>query len=428
MQQDKALEILLRGDSVMLTGPAGSGKSYLLAQFIKKAKKQRKKVAVTATTGLAAAHLGGQTIHSWSGIGLGTTLHEDYVYMMSEARKKVIRKTDVLIIDEVSMMHDYNLDMVDKAMKIIRENDEPMGGLQVIFCGDFFQLPPVMQGGEGKFITESQVWANLNLSVCYLEEQHRTDDLRLQEILNAMRAGDMRQKHLNWLVARMRVKPMGGITRLYTLNKDVDELNQAELSKVPGDSHYFLRTSKGKWEAIVNLQRNVLAPEILELKLGAMVMAVKNDPEGRYANGSIGHVIDFTGEGFPIVQFKYPTVVYPDEWEIKSGDRTLASITQIPLRLAYAITVHKSQGMTLDAAELDLSNAFVEGQGYVGLSRVKNLDNLYLKGINQRALMVSREAQRIDAKLREKSRKLTDPSCSWCQGEKGIECACNNET
>lgn len=405
MNQDKGLEIMMRGDNVMLTGPAGSGKSYLLNQFIKKGSAHKKKIVVTATTGLAAAHLGGQTLHSWSGIGLGKALHKDYIYTMSEARKKAIRKTDVLIIDEVSMMHDFNLDMVDEAMRLIRENEEPMGGIQVILCGDFFQLPPVMQGGEGKFITNSKTWKSLNLTVCYLEEQHRAEDLRLQEILNAMRAGDMKQKHLKWLLQRMAIPPNGDVTRLYTINADVDALNEAELAKVPGDSHYFLRTSRGNWGDIENLQKNVLAPQILELKLGAMVMAVKNDPEGRYANGSIGHVVDFTDEGFPVVKFKYLTVVYPDEWELKRGDRTVAAITQIPVRLAYAITVHKSQGMTLDAAELDLSKAFVEGQGYVGLSRVKNLDNLYLKGINQRALMVSSEAQTIDKMLMEESRK-----------------------
>ena len=406
MKQDKALEIMLKGSNVMLTGPAGAGKSYLLKEFIVKAKAKRKKVVVTATTGLAAAHLGGQTIHSWSGMGLGTHLHEDYIYMMSEFRKKAIRRTDVLIIDEVSMMHDYNLDMVDEAMRLIRENDEPFGGIQVILCGDFFQLPPVAKNGEGNFITHSQVWQRMNLSVCYLEEQFRAEDLRLQEILNAMRAGDMRKKHLNWLMGRMSLEPVEDVTRLYTLNKDVDELNEAELQKVPGDSHYYLRTSRGNYGQILDLQKNVLAPEILELKLGAMVMAVKNDPEGRYSNGSVGHVIDFTSEGFPIVNFHYPTIIYPDEWEKKSGDKTVAAITQIPLRLAYAITVHKSQGMTLDAAELDLSKAFVEGMGYVGLSRVKNLDNLYLKGINQRALMVSKEAQIIDKTLRMKSRSL----------------------
>ena len=407
MRQERALEILLAGDNVILTGPAGSGKSYLLKQFIEVAKKKRKRVVVTATTGLAAAHLGGQTIHSWSGIGLGTKLHEDYVYMMSETRKKAIRRTDVLIIDEVSMMHDYNLDMVDQAMKIIRENDEPMGGLQVIFCGDFFQLPPVTQGGDGKFITESQVWCNLNLSVCYLEEQHRAEDLRLQEILNAMRAGELRQRHLNWLLERMELTPHGDVTRLYTTNASVDALNEAELAKVPGDSHYYLRTSRGKWDSIVNLQRNVLAPEVLELKLGALVMAVKNDPEGRYHNGSIGEVIDFTTDGFPIVHFNYPVIVYPDEWELKSGERTIAAITQVPLRLAYAITVHKSQGMTLDAAEIDLSQAFVEGQGYTALSRVRSLDTLYIKGLNQRSMMVSTRSQEIDKELRRQCAEIS---------------------
>ena len=150
----------------------------------------------------------------------------------------------------------------------------------------------------------------------------------------------------------------------------------------------------------------MLAPELLELKLGVIVMAVKNDPAGRYHNGSIGNIIDFTSEGFPVVNFKHPTVIYPDEWELRSGDRITAAITQIPLRLAYAITVHKSQGMTLDAAEIDLRKAFVPGMGYVALSRVRSLDNLYLKGINRRALMVSKKAQQIDAELRNKSKLL----------------------
>lgn len=406
MNQDRALEIMLRGDNVMLTGPAGAGKSYLLNRFIDKARKKRKKVVVTATTGLAAAHLNGQTIHSWSGIGLGKKLHEDYTYMMSETKKKAIRKTDILIIDEVSMMHDYNLDMVDQAMRIIRESDKPMGGIQTILCGDFFQLPPVSSNGNGRFITESATWKRLDLSICYLEEQYRAEDLRLQAILNALRAGNLKQVHLDQLLSRTRQRASDGVTRLYTTNADVDELNQRELAATPGDSHFYMRTSRGRWGAIVSLQRNVLAPELLELKLGVIVMAVKNDPAGRYHNGSIGNVIDFTSEGFPVVNFKHPTVVYPDEWELRSGDRITAAITQIPLRLAYAITVHKSQGMTLDAAEIDLRKAFVEGMGYVALSRVRSLDNLYLKGINRRALMVSKKAQQIDAELRNKSKLL----------------------
>lgn len=406
MGQDRALELMKQGYNILLTGPAGSGKSYLLNEFITWARNHHRKVAVTATTGLAAAHLGGQTIHSWSGMGLGTSLPDNYFYTISDSRRSGIMKTDILVIDEVSMLHDFSLDKVDEAMRLLRENDEPFGGLQIILCGDFFQLPPV--GDGGRFVTRSKVWDSMDIRVCYLEEQRRAEDLRLQEILNAMREGTMKQRHLKWLLSRMSIEPENDSTMLYTTNVDVENVNSAKLAGLAGDTHYFLRTSKGSFDAIESLQKNVLAPETLALKQGAIVMAVKNDPEGRYVNGSTGHVLDFTEDGLPIVQFsnKQPMVVTPEEWELRRGDRLVAGITQIPLRLAYAITVHKSQGMTLDEAVIDLSKAFVPGQGYVGLSRVRSLDTLYLLGINRRSLMVSTEAQKIDKAFREASKLL----------------------
>lgn len=406
MDQALALEIMLSGESVLLTGPAGAGKTYVLNQFIRLAKAEAKHVSVTATTGLAATHLGGTTIHAWAGIGVLDELPSGFADHVSKGRREIIEKTDVLIIDEISMLHDYRLDMVDMACRLVRKKpDVPFGGIQVIMSGDFFQLPPINRGDsrQGGFVVYSNAWRDLDPTICYLEEQHRQDDEELLEILNAMRAGDVRRKHAELLIERGDAElPEGDLTELHTTNVDVDRINQVKLDELYGDELTYTQATTGATNYVESLQRSVLAPAELKLKEGALVMAVKNASDRKYVNGSLGIVQDFDVlTNYPIVEFRNGKTVtmVPETWELRDGDKKRASIIQIPLRLAWAITVHKSQGMTLDAARMDLSKAFVEGMGYVALSRVKNLHNLYLAGLNRMALRVSEDAQNINKSL-----------------------------
>jgi len=412
MNQRLALAIMNEGHSVFLTGPAGSGKTYVLNQFIKLMKHEGKHVSVTATTGLAASHLGGSTIHSWSGIGVRDEIGMHFVDNLSKTRREIIEKTDVLILDEVSMMHDFRLDMVDQIARLIRrEPDKPFGGIQVIMSGDFFQLPPVNRADsmEGHFVVFSKVWAEIDPVICYLEEQHRQEnDDKLNGILDAMRARDIRRSHAEALLERAEVLPPEGsvFTELHTVNVDVDTQNLAKLKELDGDEMIYSQTTTGSDGYVESLQRSVLAPSELRLKRGALVMAVKNSLERKYVNGSLGTVVDFDpATHYPIIEFVSgkEVTMQPDTWELRDGDKKRASITQIPLRLAWAITIHKSQGMTLDAALIDLRKAFVPGMGYVALSRVRSLDNLYLKGINRTALEISETAYDIDEQLRAKS-------------------------
>ncbi len=410
MNQALALEIMLAGESVLLTGPAGAGKTHLLNQFIRYAKADGKHVSITATTGLAATHLGGTTIHSWAGIGVLDELPSGFADHVSKGRRDIIEKTDVLIIDEISMLHDYRLDMVDMACRLVREEpDEPFGGIQVVMSGDFFQLPPINRNNSrsGGFVVYSNVWQELDPVICYLQEQYRQDDEKLLAILDAMRAGDVRRHHAEQLLARAEVEPPeGDITQLHTVNIDVDKLNQKKLDMLPGDEYTYSQSKTGSANYVESLQRSVLAPAELKLKDGAFVMAVKNAADRKYVNGSLGQVVGFDVlTNYPMVKFKNGKTItmLPETWELRDGDKKRASIVQIPLRLAWAITVHKSQGMTLDAAQIDLGKAFVEGMGYVALSRVKNMESLYLVGINRMALQVSEDAKSIDEFLRTKS-------------------------
>lgn len=429
MTQSEAFALLEAGHNVLLTGAAGTGKTYVLQEFIRRARKRGKHVAVTATTGLAATHLNGVTIHAWSGIGIRDFIDKSDIKKLSKQRQELIRKADILVIDEISMLHDFRLDMVEQIARTVREDEAPFGGLQVVICGDFFQLPPVNRAGSqnGGFVVTSQAWHDSDFAVCYLEVQYRqADDQDYTDILNGIRAGQLTRSQLDALQSRGQVAqdPWASHTRLLTTNVDVDAINAEHLKELKGDTHQFEMTTHGNKQYVEQLLRSVLAPPLLELKKGAQVMCIKNSPDRRYANGSIGVVRDFSGdEGYPVVELVNgrTVAIQPDKWELMDGDKVRASVQQLPLRLAWAITVHKSQGMTLDAARVDLSKAFVEGMGYVALSRVRGLKHLILDGLNGMALRVSPVARQLDAELRSKSaqavRHNADIIAAWDKAE-----------
>lgn len=415
MKQETALKLLKAGENVFLTGSAGAGKTYTLNQYIHYLKVRKVPVAITASTGIAATHMNGMTIHTWAGIGIKDSLSDDDLKRMKERKylKEHLENAQVLIIDEISMLHAKQLNLVNQVLKYFKESDEAFGGIQVIVAGDFFQLPPVGRNGEAnrdKFCFMSDAWVEAKFRVCYLTEQHRQDDEILNQILNAIRAQNIQADHIQAL-QQSRDQDIGDtFTRLYTHNMDVDNINYQHLNEIDTESHQFNAVLDGNEKLIETLKSSVRAPEELSLKKNAKVMFVKNNFDMGYINGSLGEVIGFEEDDqqglLPKVKLTDGTtlLVEPETWSIENeAGKAIASFQQIPLRLAWAITIHKSQGMTLEAAEINLTHTFEKGQGYVALSRLKSLSGLRLLGFNQQALELDSLAIKADRRFQELS-------------------------
>ena len=409
MKQERAFEILKNGHNVFLTGPAGSGKTFLLNRYIDYVRSKGLNLAITASTGIAATHINGRTIHSWSGIGVRDKLdlREAKYLLRKPYLKKGLERVDVLIIDEISMLNSFRLDMVDFLCKLAKNNKMPFGGIQVVLAGDFFQLPPISSDSKLDFVYNSRVWGEMDLRICYLKEQYRQKDSELLSILNSLRSSNFNLDLKSLLLSRLNknVESEDKIVKLFSHNIDVDFFNKKELDKINSREFSYNMISSGDKNLSGFLSKSCLAPEKLFLKKGAFVMFVKNKFEAGemiYANGSSGVVDDFNDEGLPIVSLESGRriLLEMESWSIEDDDgKVLAQISQIPLRLAWAITIHKSQGMTLDSAEIDLSKSFGFGMAYVALSRLKSLNGLNLLGLSESAFNFSSEILEYEKKL-----------------------------
>ena len=425
MTQKEALDILKTGANVFLTGEPGSGKTHTINEYVNYLRDRDVEVAITASTGIAATHIGGMTIHSWSGIGIKRKFDKyDLDKIASnEYVSKRIRRAKVLVIDEISMLSAGTLSMVEAVCREVKQNNEAFGGLQVIFVGDFFQLPPVVRTEEEKlqakllenknesiFACDSMAWKKAQLITCYITEQYRQDDTDFLEILSAIRANTFNKNYLQKIQSRKvdKTKLPKNAPKLFSHNINVDFVNTETLSKIQKETEIFEMLSQGPDALVVVMKKGCLSPEKLELKNGAEVMFTKNNQKEGFVNGTLGTVIGFSiGSRYPIVKTRNGRTieVEPAEWSVEENGKIRARISQIPLRLAWAITVHKSQGMSMDSAIMDLSEVFEYGQGYVALSRVRRLSGLYILGLNEKAFKVHPEILLKDKTFREESEK-----------------------
>ncbi len=410
LEQREVFDSVLAGDNVFCSGIAGCGKSYLIQVIYDEIPKRKRgssglpfRIQKTALTGCAAILLGqgSKTIHSWSGVGIA----RDSVEELAKRIKKNTKAknnwlcTDLLIIDEISMMTCELLEKLDKVGQIIRSSRKPFGGIQLLLVGDFCQLPPVVKeyGGADKpvFAFESPQWSTIVNRVYHLQSIQRQQDEDFQRVLVEARNGSLsaesiailkKRQGLSW--RKMKIKP----TLLFPRKADVDYVNESNLGVLKDDKRKFIASvdvppgfnTKDPWfiKAIETMDADANYSTELILCLKAQVMLIHNlNTEAGLVNGSRGVVVGFEqgGAGNPIVEFmngcKMP--IAPHQWEVEGYKDVYRK--QIPLRLAWAITIHKAQGATLDCALIDIgTNTFEFGQAYVALSRVRSLESLYI--------------------------------------------------
>ncbi|THH32533.1 hypothetical protein EUX98_g1662 [Antrodiella citrinella] len=422
-EQTHILKLVEGGQSVFYTGSAGTGKSVLLREIIKSLRKSHSKsldaIAITASTGIAACNIGGVTVHSFSGIGLGIEDAEHLASKIRKNKKAMARwlRTKVLIIDEVSMVDGNLFDKLARIGSILRERTEPFGGIQLVVTGDFFQLPPVVKGGsQTVFAFEADLWRATVKKTFNLTKVFRQADPEFVDMLNEMRFGTLTQKSINKfrsLAREVRYDDGVAATELFPRREDVEVSNRSRMTNIDAEERIYRASEGGTLvgtEQGAKLLANFMVPSTLSLKVGAQVMLVKNMDE-TLVNGSMGTIVEFAdpatyaannedefiekptatgekkiphvgvGSKWPVVEFlnRRRLLVQPEVWKVELPNGEIqVSRTQLPLILSWAMSIHKSQGQTLERVKVDLAKVFEKGQAYVALSRATSLEGLQI--------------------------------------------------
>lgn len=397
---DRFLDLAVAGENTFLTGPAGSGKSYQVREFLQR----HPDTHVTASTGVAALNVGGMTVHRWSGMLLGPAHGQNfehfYAQLARDAKLNVraafnrVRRCKRLVIDEISMLSGRAFDYLDFHCRKIRDDKRPFGGIQVIGTGDALQLPPVRTNPRFPYdwFFDTASWAAANFHKVELTRIMRQDEPDFVAALAKFRRGEIDAATERLLRPRITTFPDRNITRLFTHNSMVDRWNDFCLGELPGPESVREAEIWGPHSQIEFLEKNLLTPKTLRLKPGAKVMFTVNRPDDGFVNGQTGEVVSI-GRSTVVVHTQGGELeVSPYRWRFDSNDPGTAWFEQLPLRLANALTIHKAQGLTLDSAYVDIRAAREPGQAYVALSRVRTLAGLHLKDwpkgifVSQRAL------------------------------------------
>ena len=379
-EQKRVLDAVISGKNVFFTGSAGTGKSFLLRRII--AALPPDVTMATASTGVAACHIGGITLHQFAGIGLGTgTLERCYQMAARNSSASLWRRTKHLIIDEISMVEADYFDKIEAVARYIRRNERPFGGMQLVLCGDFFQLPPVSgRDKKAKFCFQSSAWEKCVHFNFELQQVHRQKDPEFIKILNSIRIGRVTDDIAATLkaTAKQKIENNGILaTRLCSHVNEAEEINEFQLNELQGESKVYVAQDSDQ-SSTPTLNQQLTAPGKLLLKVGAQVMLLKNiNVANGLVNGARGVVIKFA-DNVPVVQFKSGTQYHAklEKWSLKTSIGSVIHRKQVPLKLAWAFSIHKSQGLTLDCVEMCLARAFDAGQSYVALSRAQSLQSL----------------------------------------------------